>query len=115
MNTRTLLLPLALVSALTLAACGDRDDDAAVSVEKNPDGSATVQVQVPEAIANPQQTLDDLGRQAATMSEEAKVQAAEAARAAAEATARALGRTEAEIAAAGDDAEQRARQALGMQ
>ncbi len=49
------------------------------------------------------------------MTEEAKAQAVATARAAAEQTARALGRSDAEIAQAGDDAEARAREALGLQ
>lgn len=121
MTFKTALYPLALLPVFVLAACGDAPDDA-VSVETNPDGSSTLQIQVPEsmsgaadAIANPEQAIENLRQQAGEMSEEAKVQAVAAARTAAEQTARALGRTELEIAQAGDDAERRAREALGIQ
>lgn len=121
MNARAFLLPFAILPAFALAACGDAPDDA-VSVQSNPDGSATMQVQVPEsmapaaeAIANPEETMQNIQQGAADMSEDAKVQAVQAARTTAEEAARLLGRTEAEIQQAGDDAERNTRQTLGMQ
>ncbi len=124
-----LLLPsLAIVAAFSLAACGDAPNNAdaqpaqpAVTVETQPDGSSTVQINVPEsmtpaveAVANPQATIDNLRSQAATMTEQAKQDAVVNARRAAEAAARALGQTEAEIAEAGDVAERSARDALSL-
>ncbi|GEM_PF-1737838 len=124
-----LLLPsIAIAAALALAACGDAPNNAdaqpsqpAVNVQTQPDGSSTIQINVPEsltpaveAIANPQQTFDEMRAQAATMSERAKQDAVVNARRAAEAAARALGQTEAEIAQAGDVAERSARDALGL-
>ena len=124
-----LLLPsIAIAAALALAACGDAPNNAdaqpsqpAVNVQTQPDGSSTIQINVPEsltpaveAIANPQQTFDEMRAQAATMSERAKQDAVVNARRAAEAAARALGQTEAEIAQAGDVAERSARYALGL-
>jgi len=116
------LLPVAALSMVALAACGDApDNDAAATVQRQPDGSATMQIQVPEsmvpaaeAIANPQQTLNNLGSQAATMTEQAKRDTVVNARRAAEAGARALGQTEAEITQAGDVAERSTRDALGL-
>ena len=121
MSFKSLLYPLALLPVLVLAACGDAPDDA-VSVQGNPDGSSTVQIQVPEsmsgaaeAIANPEQAIENMRQQAGELSDEAKVQAVAAARKAAEESARLLGRTEAEITEAGDDAERRAKEAFGIQ
>ncbi|ODT67816.1 MAG: hypothetical protein ABS75_22900 [Pelagibacterium sp. SCN 63-23] len=126
--TKSLLPIAAILATLTLAACGDApSNDAAqpsqpaVNVETQPDGSSTVQINVPEsmtpaveAISNPQQTMDNLRDQAATMSEQAKQDAVVSARRAAEAAARALGQTEAEITEAGDVAERSTRDALGL-
>ncbi len=124
-----LLLPsVAIAAALALAACGDAPNNTdaqpsqpAVNVQTQPDGSSTIQINVPEsltpaveAISNPQQTIDDMRAQAATMSEQAKQDAVVNARRAAEAAARALGQTEAEITQAGDVAERSARDALGL-
>ncbi|MBJ3785338.1 hypothetical protein [Devosia sediminis] len=121
MTIKSVLYPLALLPVFVLAACGDAPDDS-VSVETNPDGSSTIEIQVPEsmsgaadALANPGQAMEDLRQQAGEMSKEAKIQAIAATRTAAEETARALGRTDAEIAQAGDEAERRAREALGVQ
>ncbi len=93
----------------------------AVTVETQPDGSSTMQIRVPEsltpaaeAIANPQQAIEDLRERAGAMTEQAKQDAVVNARNAAEATARALGQTEAEIKQAGDVAERSARDALGL-
>jgi hypothetical protein len=118
-----LLLPLAAIAMLTLAACDNApNNEPAASVQTQPDGSTTVQVQVPEsmvpaveAMANPQQTFDDLKAQAGAMTDQAKQDAVVNARNAAEAGARALGQTEAEITQAGDVAERSARDALGVQ
>jgi hypothetical protein len=121
MTTKVLLSPLAAITMLVLAGCGDAPDNP-VSVETQPDGSSTMQIQLPEeltpaaeALADPEAALQNLQRDAATMTDEAKVQAVEAARATAEEGARLLGRTDAEITAAGDEAERNARQALGLQ
>ena len=126
--TKSLLPIAAILATLTLAACGDapsndaaKPSQPAVNVETQPDGSSTVQINVPEsmtpaveAISNPQQTMDNLRDQAATMSEQAKQDAVVSARRAAEAAARALGQTEAEITEAGDVAERSTRDALGL-
>ena len=126
--TKILLPAAALLAALTLAACGDAPNNAdaqpsqpAVTVETQPDGSSTVQINVPEsmtpaveAVSNPQQTIDNLRSEAASMTEQAKQDAVVNARRAAEAAARALGQTEAEITQAGDVAERSARDALGL-
>ena len=117
-----LLLPIAALAMLTLAACGNApDNDAATTVQTQPDGSTTVQIQVPDALvpaveaaANPQRTFDDLRAQAGAMTEQAKLDAVVNARRAAEAGASALGQTEAEITQAGDVAERSARDALGI-
>ncbi|SMQ62261.1 hypothetical protein SAMN06295905_0641 [Devosia lucknowensis] len=121
MTIKTLFYPLALLPVFVLAACGDAPDDA-VTVENNPDGSSTLQIQVPEsmsgaadAIANPDAAIENLRQQAGQMSEDAKVQAVASARTVAEEAARVLGRTDAEVRQAGDDAERRAREALGLQ
>jgi hypothetical protein len=114
MMLKSALYPFALLSAFALAACGDAPDEV-VSVERQPDGSATVQVQVPEQIANPGSTMESLQENAAQMSDEARLQAVQAARATAENAARLIGQSEAEITAAGDDAERSAREAMGLQ
>ncbi|KKB09168.1 hypothetical protein [Devosia chinhatensis] len=126
--TKTLLPAAALLAAFALAACGDAPDNAAaqpsqpaVSVETQPDGSSTVQINVPEsmtpaldALSNPQQALEDLRSRAGSMTEQAKQDAVVNARNAAESAARALGQTEVEIQQAGDVAERSARDALGL-
>lgn len=117
-----LLLPLAAIAMLTLAACDNAPkDDPAASVEAQPSGTTTVQIQVPDALApaveaaaNPQQTFDNLRTQAGAMTEQAKRDAVVNARRAAEAGARALGQTPAEITEAGDVAERSAQDALGL-
>ena len=117
-----LLLPAAALAMLTLAACGNApDNDAAANVQTQPDGTTTMQIQVPDALvpaveaaSNPQQTFDDLRSRAGAMTEQAKQDAVVNARRAAEAGARALGQTEAEITQAGDVAERSARDALGL-
>ena len=121
MMTR-LLLPLAALAVLTLAACSDApDNDAAATVQTTPSGTTTVQIEVPDALApaveaaaNPQRTFDDLRSQAGAMTDQAKLDAVVNARRAAEAGARALGQTEAEITQAGDVAERSAQDALGL-
>lgn len=129
MKMKPLFYSLAILPVLALAACGDAPDNnasvqpsqPAVTVETQPDGSSTMQINVPEsmtpaaeAIANPQQAIDNLRAQAGTMTEQAKQDAVVNARNAAEAAARALGQTEAEITQAGDVAERSARDALGL-
>jgi hypothetical protein len=113
--------PVALAIVLVLAACDDAPDDP-VSVQTQPDGSTTMQIQVPDslagaadALANPERTLENLRQDAATMTDEAKLRAVEAARATAEEGARLLGRSEEQVRQAGDTAERNARQALGVQ
>ena len=120
MTINAFLYPLAIGAVLTLAACGDAPDDA-ITTQTNLDGSTTMQIQVPEAavpaaeaIANPGQAIENLQQGAADMSEEAKVQAVRGARAAAEEASRLIGQTPAQIEQAGDDAERRAREAMGM-
>jgi len=122
------LLPLFAVSALALAACDNPPDSAqggnggaAVQVENGADGSRTIQLTVPEsmapavdALSNPGATYDALRQRAGEMSEQAKQDAVIGARQAAEAGARALGQTEAEIIEAGNVAERSARDALGL-
>ena len=121
-----LLLPIAAIALLTLAGCSDAPDNStpsagnAATVRADP-APTTVQVEVPsaiapavEAIANPQQTFDSMRSQAASMTEQAKLDAVVNARRAAEAGARALGQTEAEITQAGDVAERSAQDALGL-
>lgn len=116
------LFPIAIIAMLTLAGCSDKPDGTpAASVQQQPDGSTTVQVQVPDALvpaveaaANPQQTFDSLKAQAGQMSEQARRDAVVNARRAAEAGARALGQTQAEITQAGDVAERSAADALGL-
>jgi ABC-type Fe3+-hydroxamate transport system substrate-binding protein len=120
MNKFALLLPV--LAALALSAC-DRPADTtpAASVETEADGSRTVQITVPEqlapaieAVQNPQATFNDLRNRAGTMTDQAKQDAVVGARNTAEAAARALGQTEAEITEAGDVAERSARDALGL-
>jgi hypothetical protein len=116
------LIPVAILSTLFVAACGDAPNNGdAASVQRQPEGGATVQIQVPEslvpaaeAIANPQAAIDAMRGQANTMSEQMKQDAVVAARRAAENGARALGQTDAQITQAGDVAERSARDALGM-
>jgi hypothetical protein len=67
-----------------------------------------------EAAQNPEQTFNDLRARAGEMSEQAKQDAVVQARNLAEAGARALGQTEAQITEAGDVAERSARDALGL-
>jgi hypothetical protein len=144
--TKTLLPLVAVLSALTLAACGDTSNNTAaqptepvvvvepevipdpvettppaVTVETQPDGSSTMQIQVPEsltpaaeAIANPQEAIDNMREAAGNMTDQAKQDAVVNARNAAEAAARALGQSEAEIKEAGDVAERSTRDALGL-
>ena len=122
-----LLLPLLAVSALVLVACDSPPDNAqgnnspSVEVQTETDGSRTIQLNVPESMApaidamsNPGATYDALRQRAGEMSEQAKQDAVVAARQAAEAGARALGQTEAEITEAGNVAERAARDALGL-
>jgi hypothetical protein len=116
------LIPVAILSTLSVAACGDATENGgAATVQRQPEGGATVQIQVPEslvpaaeAIANPQATIDAMRGQAGTMSEQMKQDAVIAARRAAENGARALGQTDAQITQTGDVAERSARDALGM-
>ncbi len=113
----------ASLAVISLAACGDAPDNGgAATVQRQPDGGATVQIQVPEslvpaaeAIANPQATIESLRGQAGNMTEQMKQDAVSAARRTAENGARALGQTEAQIKEAGDVAERSARNALGLQ
>lgn len=115
-------LPFAILATVSLAACGDAPDNGdAAAVQRQPDGGATMQIQVPEslvpaaeAIANPQATIDSLRGKAGTMSEQMKQDAIVAARRAAENGARALGQNQAQITEAGDVAERSARNALGV-
>lgn len=118
------LLSLAALSVLVLAGCDKAPDkDAAVTVQTPPaSNTTTIEIQVPEALApaaaalaNPQQTFDDLRSRAATMSEQMKQDAVVAARKAAEDGARALGHTEPQIIEAGNVAERTTRQAVGLQ
>lgn len=117
------LLSTAALAALTLAGCGDAPNSPpAASVETQPDGSTEVQITVPEsmvpaveAIANPQETFDSMRTQAGTMTEQMKQDAVVRARQTAEAAARALGQTAAQVTQAGDVAERSARDALGLQ
>ncbi|WP_127754334.1 MULTISPECIES: hypothetical protein [unclassified Devosia] len=119
---KKLFAPLALLATLGLVACDDAPDrEPAASVQTNPDGSRTLQLNVPEslapavdAMANPQATIDNLRSRAGTMTEQMRRDAVVAARRAAEEGARALGQTEAEIRQAGDVAERSARQAAGL-
>ena len=116
------LLPLAAVPLLFLAACGDAPDNGdAATIQRQPDGGATMQIQVPEslvpaaeAIANPQATIDALRGKAGTMTEQMKQDAVATARRTAENGARALGQSDAQITEAGNVAERSARNALGM-
>jgi hypothetical protein len=115
-------IPITILSTLSLAACGDAPDNGgAATVQRQPDGGATVQIQVPEslvpaaeAIANPEAAIDAMRGQVGTMSEQMKQDAVVTARRAAENGARALGQTDAQITQAGDVAERSARDALGM-
>lgn len=123
-------LALAAVIPLALAACDNPPDNSApvappqqpaVSVQNQPDGSRTIELNVPQqlapaidAMSNPQATYEALRARAGEMSEQAKIDAVNGARSAAEAGARALGQTEAEIQQAGDVAERSARDALGL-
>ncbi|MBU1334280.1 MAG: hypothetical protein KJ944_10300 [Alphaproteobacteria bacterium] len=117
-----LLLPFAALAVLTLAACDNAPtNEPAATVQTEPNGTTTVQIEVPDALApaveaaaNPQRTFDDLRNQAGAMTDQAKRDAVVNARRAAEAAARALGQTEAEITQAGDVAERSAQDALGL-
>jgi hypothetical protein len=116
-----LLLPLAALAILTLAACSEAPDNDAAAVPAQPNGTTMVQIEVPDALApaveaaaNPQRTFDDLRSQAAAMTDQAKLDAVINARRAAEAGARALGQSEAEITQAGEVAERSAQDALGI-
>lgn len=116
-----MLVPIAAIAMLALAACSDAPDAPSAEVQSQPNGSTTVTINVPEsmapaveAIANPQQTLDAMRAQAGTMTDQMKLDAVVNARRAAEAGARALGQTEAEIKQAGDVAERSAQDALGL-
>jgi hypothetical protein len=119
---KTLLAPLSFLALITLTACDNPPDgEPSASVQSNADGSRTVQLNVPEsfapavdAIANPQETIDDLRSRAGSMTEDMRRDAVVAARRAAEEGARALGQTEAEIREAGDVAERSARRAAGL-
>lgn len=117
-----ILIPLAAIAMLALAGCDNAPDAPSATVQAEPDGSRSVTINVPEsmapavdAMANPQQTFDNMRAQAGAMTEQAKLDAVVNARRAAEAGARALGQTEAEITEAGDVAERSARDALGVQ
>lgn len=116
-----IFLPFAAIALLALAGCSDAPDNDAAATPAASDGTTTVQIEVPdalapavEAMANPGQTMDDLRARAGAMSEQAKQDAVVNARRAAEAGARALGQTEAEITQAGDVAERSAQDALGL-
>mgnify|MGYP004511756505 CR=1 FL=1 len=116
-----LLAPIAAIALLALAACDNAPDTPSASVQSQPDGSTNVTVNVPEsmtpaidAITNPEQTFDALRAEAGNMTEQMKLDAVVNARRAAEAGARALGQTEAEITQAGDVAERSAQDALQL-
>jgi hypothetical protein len=137
--TKSLLPLVAVLSALTLAACGDAPNNTAaqptepvvvvepevipepvvtpppaVTVETQPDGSSTMQIQVPESLTPAAEAIDNMREAAGNMTDQAKQDAVVNARNAAEAAARALGQTEAEIKQAGDVAERSTRDALGL-
>jgi hypothetical protein len=122
MTLKAFYIPAAALALLTLAACGDApDNDGPAAVQTAPDGTTTLQIQVPEVLVpaveaaqNPESTFNDLRARAGEMSEQAKRDAVVQARNLAEAGARALGQTDAQITEAGDVAERSARDALGL-
>ncbi len=116
------LLSAAILSTISLTACGDAPDNGnPATVQRQPDGGATMQIEIPEslvpaaeAIANPEASFEELRDRAGTMTEQMRQDAVVAARRAAENGARALGQTEAEVREAGNVAERSARDALGV-
>jgi len=128
-NTK-LLLPVALVSALALAACDNKPAAPAAETETSTPAAAPAEPAAPAAetapAAAPAQTpaatpmtpesaMQAIQQQAASMTPEQKQQAVAAARKAAEDSARAQGLTEDQIKQAGDMAEQAIKQTLGVQ
>lgn len=124
---KLLLIPLAGLSVLALAACGEseqKSESAPAQTEQSSQPAAapsttTTTEQATKPAPDAGQALQDaqneLKEQAATMTDEQKQQTVTAARTSAEAAAKAAGQGEDMIKQIGDQAEAAAKQALGVQ
>ena len=108
------LLPVVIVSALALAACGKND------AQTTPPAATTAPVTAPAATPaatapTAEQAMQAVQAQAATMTDQQKQDAVAAARKAAEDGAKAQGMTDEQIKQAGEMAETATKQMLGVQ
>jgi hypothetical protein len=107
------LLPVVIVSALALAACGKND------AQTTPPAATTAPVTAPAAAPatapTPEQAMQAIQAQAATMTDQQKQDAVAAARKAAEDAAKAQGMTDEQVKQAADMAETATKQMLGVQ
>ena len=114
------LLPVVIVSALALAACGKND------AAPTPPAATTAPVTAPAeapamapaaatAAPTPEQAMQAIQAQAATMTDAQKQETIAAARKAAEDAGKAQGLTDAQIKQAADMAETATKQMLGVQ
>ena len=119
------LLPLVLVSALALTACGKNEADATPAATPAP---VTAPVEAPVAAPAPvetpamapatpaaEQAMEAIQAQAATLTDAQKQETIAAARKAAEDSGKAQGLTEEQIKQAADMAETATKQMLGVQ
>lgn len=122
------LLPLVLVSALALTACGKNDADTAPAAAATP-APVAAPAATPAAVApaeapamapaaaapTPEEAMKAIQAQAATMTDAQKQETIAAARKAAEDAGKAQGLTDAQIKQAADMAETATKQMLGVQ
>jgi hypothetical protein len=121
------LLPLVLVSALALTACGKNDADTTPAAAATPApvaapaatpaavAPAETPAMAPAAVPTPEDAMKAIQAQAATMTDAQKQETIAAARKAAEDAGKAQGLTDEQIKQAADMAETATKQMLGVQ
>jgi hypothetical protein len=125
--TAKFLLPLVLVSALALTACGKNDADTTPAAAATPApvaapaatpaavAPAETPAMAPAAVPTPEDAMKAIQAQAATMTDAQKQETIAAARKAAEDAGKAQGLTDEQIKQAADMAETATKQMLGVQ
>jgi hypothetical protein len=108
------LLPVVIVSALALAACG-KNDAPTPPPAATTTAPVTAPATTPAAAPTAEQALQAVQAQAATMTDAQKQEAVAAARKAAEDAGKAQGLSDEQIKQAADMAETAAKQMLGVQ
>lgn len=114
------LLPLVLVSALALTACGKNEADTAAPATTPapvtaPAPVAETPAAAPAAVPTADEAMKAIQAQAATMTDAQKQETVAAARKAAEDAAKAQGLTDDQVKQAADLAENAAKQMMGIQ